>query len=311
MQLGSQADSFLDATGDPSLPSSPMNKDSISGIPRRELTNCEIHATAAGFRSDFVSLVRFDTFSGAMDVGVIVLQRMAKVEGTTLDAAPYKAPKDARKAYEKGLQAEKKDDMAGAQENFEAAVRIYPKFATAWFQLGLVLEKQNQKDAARKAFTEATAADATFMPAFLSLASMAMQDGNWPLVLTLTDHILQRDPLNHISATTYALDLDPLSCSRAYYDNAVANFMLNRMDAAEESGLKAEHVDLIHPIPQLHILLGEIFARKSDYVTAISELQAFLTEVPNAPNANQVRRRLAELQKLNGSASTGAAPVHQ
>jgi Tetratricopeptide repeat len=311
MELGSRADSILDASGDPSSPSLASSMDSTFGLTRRELMNCELRATAGGFRSPDISLVDLDVMGGAVDVGMIVLQRFAKVDGMTLDASAYKAPKNARKAYEKGLQAERKANFESARENFEKAVQIYPEFATAWFQLGAVLQNQKQRDAARKAYTKATALDETFLPPFLSLASLAFEDANWPTVLTLTNHILERDPLNHIAAGGYAVDLDSYSCSEAYYYNAVANYMLNKFAAAEKIGLKAEHVDLITRFPQLHLMMGELFARKNDYVSAIAELQIYLALLPHAVNTIQVRQRLAELEKLNASASTADKPDHE
>ena len=173
----------------------------------------------------------------------------------------------------------------------------------AWYQLGTVLQKENQKDAARTAFTQATTIDTKFLPPFLSLAVMAYEAENWATVLTFTRHILDLDPLNHVAG--YVWDLDPLNYSDAYFYNALANYKLNKFADAEKSGLKAEQVDLPTRFPQVHLLLAEIFARKNDYPIAISEMETYLELVPHAKEADQVRERLAKLQKLNGSVSPG------
>jgi tetratricopeptide (TPR) repeat protein len=310
MQLGSRADTFVDATGEPASQSGAAGKDALMGISRRELMNCELRASAAGFHSAVISLVDLDTFGGRMDVGVIVVQRDRKIEGMTLSAAPYKAPNDARRAYEKGLEAEGKAHLASARKYFEMAVKIYPKYLSAWFRLGTVLQKENQNDAARGAYTQATTIDARFLPAYVSLASIAYEEGNWPVVLTLTAHILDRDSLNHVNVPGYIVDLDPLNCTEAYFYNAVANYKLNKMEDAEKSGLKAEHLDLLTltRFPQLHLLLGEIFARKKNYAAAISEVQTYLELAPHAKNADQVREQLAKLEKLNGSVPNNEKP---
>jgi tetratricopeptide (TPR) repeat protein len=174
--------------------------------------------------------------------------------------------------------------------------------------LGTVLQKENQKDAARKAYTQATTIDTKFLPPYLSLASMAYETGNWTEVLNLTGHILDLDPLNHVAVTSYVLDLDPLNYADAYFYNTVANYKLNKIEDAEKSGLKAEHLDLPTRFPQLHLLLAEIFARKHNYATAISEIQTYLELAPHAKDADQVREQLAKLEKLNGSASTSEKP---
>jgi len=241
-------------------------------------------------------------------VGVIVVQRATKIEGTTLSAIPYKAPKDARKAYEKGVQSEKNGKLADAHKYFETAVKLYPNSANAWFQLGAVLQKENQTDAARKAYTQATTMDSRFLPPYLPLASMAYQTGNWTEVLNLTNHILDLDPLNRAAVTGYILDLDPFTYAGAYFYNAMANYQLNRFDDAEKSGLKAEHLDLRTHFPQLHLLLAEIFARKNNYALAIAQIQTYLALAPHAKDADQAREQLAELEKLNDSVSTSEKP---
>jgi Tetratricopeptide repeat len=308
MQLGSRTDSFPEASADPTSPYGVPSKDSVMGIPRRELTNCELRASASGFYSRDISLLGLDTFGGSIDVGVIVVQRSTKIEGTTLSAIPYKAPKNARRAYEKGLQAEKNGKLADARKYFETAVQIYSGSANAWFQLGTVLQKEDQKDAARKAYTQATTIDTRFLPPYLSLASMAYQTANWTEVLDLTRHILDLDPLNPAAATRYILDLDSLNYADAYFYNAVANYRLNKIEDAEKSGLKAEHLDLRPRFPQLHLLLAEIYARKNNYALAIGEIQTYLELAPHAKEADQAREQLAKLEKLNGSVSTTEKP---
>jgi len=309
MQLGSKADSFLDASGDSTSQSGVAGKDSVMGISRRELRNCDLRASTSGFHDGVISLVELDTFGSNIDVGVIVVQRATKIEGMTLSASPYKAPKDARRAYEKGFDAERKGKLANARKYFETAVEIYPNYAYAWFQLGTVLEKENQKDAARTAYTQAATIDNRFLPPYLSLASMAYEAENWIEVLNFTGHIMDLDPLNHAAVTAYVVDLDPLNCADAYFYNAVANYKLNKIDDAEKSGLKAEHM-LLTRFPQLHLLLAEIFARKNDYATAISEIHTYLELAPRAKNADQVRAQLAKLEKLTDSVSTSEKPNH-
>jgi len=304
MQLGSRANSFPDASGEPTSPDRMANKDPSMGIPRRELMSCELRASAPGFRPGLVTLLNPDVVGSSIDAGVIVVHRAVRVEGMTVSAIPEKAPKNATRAYEKGVQAEKKGKLADAQKQLETAVEIYPSSAKAWFQLGRVLQKQDDKDAARKAYTQATTVDTKYLPPYLSLASMAYERGEWNEVLALTDHILDLDPLSHAADTTYILDLDPLNYSAAYFYNAMANYKLNRMEEAEKSGLKAEHVDLRRNFPQLHLLMAELFARKSHYAMAIAELETYLELVPNAKDADQVREQLAKLEKLNGSGST-------
>jgi len=311
MQLGSRNDSFVDASGDPGTRYGRANKDSEMGIPLSDLRNCELRASASGFHSKAISLVSLDTSLGNVDVGVIVVQRSKKIRGTTLSAAAYKAPKDARKAYEEGLDAEWDGKLAKARKHFETAVGIYPAFTSAWFQLGNVLRKENQKDAARKAYAQATTIDSKFVPPYFSLASMACESGNWSEVLNLTRYILDLDPSRYANTTGYILDLDPLDYAEVYFYNAVANYNLNKLEEAEKSALMAEHLDLRPRFPPLHLLLAEIFARKNKYALAISEIKTYLELAPHAKNADYAREQLAILENLNRPASASEKPDQQ
>jgi Tetratricopeptide repeat len=310
MQLGSRTDSFPEASADSTSPSGASSRSSDMGIPRHELTNCDLRVSASGFRSSVVNLLDVDNFGSNVDVGVIVVRRAGKVEGTTISATPYKAPTDARKAYEKGLDAERKGKLADAQKYFDSAVQLYPSFTNAWFHLGSVLQKQKQNDAAREAYTHATIIDTKYLPPYLFLAEMAFESANWTEVLKFTGHLLDLDPLNQGQGevTAYVMDLDPLNYAEAYFYNAMANYNLNKFEAAEKSALKAEHFDLRTRFPQLYLLLSEIFARKNKYDLAIAELQTYLALAPQAKDAPQQREQLAKLEQLNNPVPTTDKP---
>ena len=310
MQMESRFDSFLDASAGPVMQEGVANRASTGGIPRHDLLNCELRASAGGFRSHSISLLDLTPSTSTIDVGAIVIERAAKIKGMTLNVTPYKAPANARKAYEKGLEAERNGKVAEAQKHFEQALEIYPRYVSAWFQLGIVFEKENQKDSARAAYARATSIDTRFLPPYLSLAAMAYQAGNWTDVLQFTNYVIDHDLLNHGDlGGGYVLDLDELYPAQAYFYNAMANYKLNHIKEAEKSALKAEHVDLLTHFPQLHLLLAEIFAGRRSYAGAISELKAYLDLAPRAKDTGQVRERLAELERLNRSAPTSEKPV--
>jgi hypothetical protein len=309
MEMRNMADSFVDASGDGDTNLNVANQASVTGgIPRRELEDCELRTSVAGFRANSVYLAGvLTTTTGTIDVGNIVIERTGKVPGGALNAAPYNVPNDARKAYLKGLDAKKNDKLSNAQQSFEKAVAIYPRYTYAWFQLGLVLQKENQNDAARTAYTKATSIDPKFLPPYVSLAFLACAAANWAEAVTLTDHVLSMDPVKqpNIGGGGYIVDLDPMNFGEAYFYNALANYRLNRFDSAEKSALKAEnHADPQGRFPQVHLLLAEIYYRKNNYPVAIAELRNYLELVPQGKDVDRVRERLAKLEKLNGAAST-------
>jgi len=298
MELGARAYSYVDATAEGTPQYGQTSRAPETGIPRRELANCELRASVSGFRSNVVNLVDLTPDSN-VDVGAIIVHRTEKIKGMTLNAAAYNAPKDARRAFEKGIEAEKHGKLADARQYLQKAVEIYPRYTSAWFQLGTVLQKETQYPAARTAYTQATTIDSKFLPPYLSLASMAFATQDWTQVLNLTNHVLDGDPLRYADVTGYILDLDPLDYAEAYFYNSAANFKLNKIEDAEKSGLKAERLDVRPRFPQLHLLLADIFAQKNNYASAISEAKIYLELAPHAKDADQVRERLAKLERLN------------
>jgi thioredoxin-like negative regulator of GroEL len=310
MQLGSKANTYVDASADANAPYEYNSKVSMNGIPKSELTTCELRTSAAGFRPSVFSLMELTPSGGTVDVGAIVVERMGKEKGATLSARPYQAPDDARKAYEKGVAAAKKGKYGEARQFLEKAVERYPRYTSAWYELGGVLLKANDQDAAQNAYLKATTIDSKFLPPYLKLATMAFDRRDWKEVLHLTQHILDLDPLNRTAVTEYIVDFDPESCAEAYFYNAVANYEVGRMGEAEKSALKAEHVDLLTRFPQLHLLLAEIFARRSNYAGAMDELRTYLELVPNANDTDRVREQLAAYQKANASAAVNEKTNH-
>ena len=309
MQLGSRSDSIVDASGDGPSQREMSSKNADLGIPRRELAACELRASVAGFSSSVVNLVDLSGSLSSVDVGAIVVRRRGKIEGATVSASAYKAPKDAISAYEKGVAAQRKGKPLVARQQFEKAVAIYPAYTNAWFELGMVLRNEKQVDAAREAFAHATASDSRFLPPYLALASMAFDVENWIEVLGYTNHILDLDPLHHEPG--YVLDLDSSSYVEASFYNAVANFKLDKLADAEKSALKTTHTDLLTHFPQAHLLLAEIFAKRKNYDGAIIEVRTYLELVPHAKNTEQVRKRLANLETLNASVVTGETPIQK
>lgn len=297
MDLSSKANNVLDASADGYTRIGLSGKNPTEmGIPKTELANCDLRASLSGFRSDSITLTARDSFSGHMDVGDIVLERLAKIDGATISAVPYRAPKDALKAYQKGVEAQKNGNLVLAQQSFENAVKLYPKYASAWFQLGNVLQREDQNTAARTAYVTASESDNKFLPPYLALSVFAYRANDWDQLLNLTNHILQLDPLNYSRVKGYILDLDSFDYAEAYFYHAVANFNLNRMQDAENSGLKAANLDVRPRFPQIHLLLAEVFTRKNDAPRAINEFQIYLDQAPHAKNADEVRTRLLALQ---------------
>ncbi len=258
-----------------------------SGIRQSELMTCDLRAVLPGFTSDTISLAT-RRYMDNPDVGTIVLHRMANVEGLTTSATSSLAPKDARKAYEKGMESLKKNKPDEAQKDFEKAVAVYPRYASAWFELGVLDEQHNQVDEARKAYSQSIAADSKYINPYERLYLLGAKEQKWQEVADTSDRVLH---------------LNPFDFPGAYYFNAIANLELGKLDVAEKSGREAVKLDATHRNPRSGYVLGIILAKKGEYAPAAEYLRAYLQAVPDAKDADTVRQQLAQLEK-----STGAHP---
>ena len=252
-----------------------------SGINERSLTGCEIRANLPGFLSDSIIL----GFRGALDdpeIGVIHLQRLANVEGYTFSLTTALAPKEARRAYEKGLDGMKKKKWADAERDLSKSVQLYPKYAVAWYELGRTYQQQKKLDEANHAHLEAIKIDSKFISPYGELATMAAVQQKWDDVDQYTSQMLR---------------LNPYVVPEIYFYSAVANYNLQKLDLAERRAREAAKADAQHRIPRINHLLGAILADKHDYKGAAESLQIYLKYSPDAKDADAVKQQLAEIEK--------------
>lgn len=262
------------------------------GISERDLMGCELRASLAGYRSDIVNLGGRRAMDNP-DVGTIILRPLANVEGKTFSMTSQLAPKEAKKAYDKGIDLLKKKKPAEAQKEFEKATTAYPKYAAAWHELGRVHEFGKNNAEAKKAYQQALAADNRFVKPYLQLAGIAAAEQNWKDVADTTDRIIR---------------LDPIDYPQAYFFNSVANYNLQKYDDAEKSAREAVKRDERHQWPRAQYLLGILLAMKDEYAPAVENLKGYLKFAGNAPDNEQVQKQLSEIEKRLSASAAAEQP---
>lgn len=248
------------------------------------MMNCELRASLAGFTSDSITLLNRRA-ADTPDVGLIVLHRIAGIEGSAISVTSMLAPKDARKAYERGLHSLLKNKAADAAKDFEKAIALYPKYADAWVSLGKLRLEQQSVASARAALLKAMDADAMLIAPWVELGLLAARDANWQECGRYLDR---------------ALALDAVDFPQAWYADAVAHYNLKNYEAAEKSARAAVKLDRRHANPRSEYLLGLVLAERKDYAGAAEELATYLKLAPNAPDLAQAREQLAQFEKLKG-----------
>ncbi len=287
-QLG---DPTPNSDGDLSDASSSAMTQTTTQREQRAWRGCEVQAVLGGFSSEIVELAsRLNGMENA-DLGRIVLHRLEHVEGTSISVTSALAPSGARKALEKGREAEKKKNWNQAAEFLHKAVQIYPKYAAAWFELGRVQMVKNDVTAAKLSFQQAQAADDKYVPPYQGLAELAFRSKQWPEVVRITEQMLA---------------LNPVSFPVAYFFNAVANYYLPNLEAAEKNALQGIKVDAEHQIARLRYVLGMILLKRQDYQQAAFYFHQYMQLTTEPTELEEANKQLAEIARLAPGANTEA-----
>jgi tetratricopeptide (TPR) repeat protein len=257
------------------------------------MMNCDLRAYLAGFTSDGVTLRDGNALQNP-DIGIIVLRRVAGVEGSSISVTSMLAPDKARRAYEHGMQNLLKNKPGDAAKDFEKAVALYPGYADAWANLGKLLLQQQAIEPARAALRKATEADPKLVAPWVELGIMAAKDANWRESAEFLDR---------------AMKLDPVDFPQAWYTIAVAHYNLKNYEAAEKSAREAVKLDPRHVNPRSWYLLALVLAEKRDYSGAAAELTAYMKMAPNAPDLIQVKEELGRIEKLAGAPGQATTPI--
>jgi tetratricopeptide (TPR) repeat protein len=254
---------------------------------RREIQQCELIAVLPGFTSQTVELSAGD-MTESMNVGTIVMHRLAHVEGFTISATTAMAPSKAKKAFEKGRGEEQKKKWEAAEKKFQEAVAVYPKFAVAWMELGRCQLELKDQDGARQSLQQAVTADPQFVSPHQLLAIMAFQEKRWQGVVDETGAVLR---------------LNPLSFAQDWFYNSAANYYLGHFDLAEKSARQGIQTDVEHRVPKLEYLLGVILVQKHDLQGATEHMRNYVRLAPKADDVAQVNEQIARIEKVSSSQS--------
>jgi tetratricopeptide (TPR) repeat protein len=279
--LGQEMGVMPDASETASRSSFPGSNPLNGGVTESSLNSCELRAMLPGYRSETISLAG-KRYMGESEVGTMILHRMANVEGLTISATSVGAPKDAKKAYEHGMDAIKKNKVDDAQKDFEKAVDVYPKYAAAWFELGRLYQRRDHYDQAKEAYNKSIAADSKYVNPYEGMYILAFREQKWQDVADLTEKVIRMNPYDFPSA---------------FYYNGLANLQLQKWDAAEKSAREAVKLDTHHENPRTNYILGIALANKHDFEAAAECLRTYLKDAPDAKDANNVRQQLASLEK--------------
>jgi len=243
------------------------------------MMGCELQVSVGGYQPLTKTITSPPDIQG-IDAGTLLLRRRAGVEGSSISVTSLQVPENARKEFDKGQKDERSNHLAPAQQHMEKAVAIYDKYAAAWNELGKIDAANRDLEKARQCFEKAIAVDTQYIPPYVSLAALELQTSQYDNAAETAGKILGLDP----------------TIGFASFIQAAADFKLNRLDEAEKSAKDAEN-EPHQAIPQVHVLLAQIFVQKQDYVNAATQLKAYLKEAPHGQFADEAKKNLEEMEK--------------
>lgn len=200
-------------------------------------------------------------------------------------------PKNAKKAYEKGLKRASEDKPAEAAQLFEEATRIFPEYLHALNKLGEQNARMGKAAEARASYEKAIAVSPKFALAQINLGILCVMQKQFDEAIQFLEAGNRLDdtfPMGHLNlGLAFMLKPEP------NYDRAEKE-LLRTVDLG-----KADFA-------QVHLYLFNLYKRRSAWDKAVVQLEAFLKDAPLAPNAEEVRQTLTKLRKMMSQNQPGA-----
>ena len=270
--LGTQPDATASRTGGPGT--IPAGGSSVAS------GDCALAAFLPGFRAEPFPLDRLQTLQ--VTHAAIILNPLEKVSGYTFSATSFSAPKDARKAHEKGKEALEGNKLDEAEKHLRRAVELHPKYAEAWYDLGRALLLKGRPQEARKAMESSASSDPKYINPHPVLAQLAVDERRW------------EDVARHAMTV---ITLNPFFSANIYVFSAQANLLLQRMDLAESHAREAVRMDEANRLPVAHRLLARILSTKGNLTEAMQHLQSCLTYTTAGPEEEAIKREITALEE--------------
>jgi tetratricopeptide (TPR) repeat protein len=203
----------------------------------------------------------------------------------SISARELSIPERAVNAYRKGIDRLSKNDPAGSLDHFQRAASEFPNFYEAYHAIGLAQLRLGRGEEARRAFQKSIEA---------SGGHYAEPQFGLSALLCNQQKFSEAEPI-----VRKALELAP-GFGPGHFILAWALFGLNRLDEAQKTAHEASIRD--PKLTLVHLLLANIYVRRSDYAEELAELDAYLRLEPDGPLGDQAREAQERAKrKLAGS----------
>jgi len=242
--------------------------------------NCDLRAWLPGYISSEISLSNSAGFDGA-NVGVLWLRPINVHQGNIVSALTLRAPREARKLFDKGMDLLHSGKIPAAANSFQKAVTIYPQYADAWLSLGRAQFEMGANDSARVSLQRAVELDPKVPGAWQTLGYIAFNEKKW------------EDAADYLG---HAEQLDPLNSPTPWFYSAVAYYELRRYDRAEKSIRTEIDMDPQFQNHRARYVYGLILIARHDVGEGSDALRSYLATSPDPRDIGSANTVLSRLQ---------------
>lgn len=193
------------------------------------------------------------------------------------------APKDAKKSYDKGVKRARENKPAEAVALLEEAIRVFPEYLAAINKLGEQLRALNKPDEAQAAFKRAIAINPKFALPHINLGMLLVDQKRYDEGIASLENGAKLDdsfPMLHLKLGEAFMSKQPPDYDRAEKE----------LTRAIELGKR----DFL----QVRKQLFNLNLRRQRIDKAAEQLEIYLREAPDAPDAEEVRQMLGKVKKI-------------
>lgn len=257
-------------------------------------SGCNLLLYSPGYRMMSLPL-RLDPTYGMGYYSSIGKIRMEPYEDVArVSFTSYTAPKEARKAYEKGAKKFVDEKLLDAKALLLTAVDLHPEYAAAWTMLGRTFLRLGESEAARDAFEHSVAADADYVAPYRPLVRILMAQKDWESAAELAQKGVDLNPYD--AELKYQLSVTAMELG----DYELARDMAERVFSTDDGAM----------YPESGYVLAKAYRQLGQPRKAIQTYEEYLERHGKPEVRRWARRDLQELlaQGLSEATAESSAP---
>jgi hypothetical protein len=241
------------------------------------------------FKSGFPTTVRLDAPQNLYKTNAV----QTSIAGPTVSVVNLMAPPKAVQEFEKGLERVEQGKYDDGLGHLKKALQIFSAYPAVYNEMGIIQRRLAHRAQAEEMFHKAIDLDPKWMDPYINLAQLQMSSDDF---------------VEMFKTTGKALVLDA-NQPFLHFFQSVGYFNAKDLDAAEKEALLTEQNQNKGSIPEVQMLLGNVYEARGNKVDALARYRLFLKQAPLSVSASKVSAHVAALEReLQQSGKLAKAP---